>query len=94
MNAKHIKHYLLISYLELKMLLDSECWDKQIILLDITWDLWKDVCVDFHAVEISPTVDFQFARVSERQAVEEGRFSSSTCSHNSEKFSRLDTPCD
>ena len=40
------------------MLLDSERWDKQIILLDITWDLWKDVRVDFHAVEVSLTFDF------------------------------------
>jgi hypothetical protein len=78
-------------YLKLQMFLDSERWDKQIVLLYESGDSREDVRVDFRSIEVPLAVDFQFPSVSKCQAIEKCCLSSSTCSHDGEKFSRLDT---
>jgi hypothetical protein len=81
-------------YLKLQMFLDSERWDKQIVLLYESGDSREDFRVNFRSIEVPLAVDFQFPSVSKCQAIEKSRLSSSTRSHDGEKFSRLETSCD
>ena len=76
------------------MLLDCECWDKQVVLLNVSGDSRKDVHVNFRPIEVSSAADSQFPSVSECQAIEKCRLSSPARSHDGEKFTRLDAPRD
>ncbi len=74
------------SYLKMKMFSDSEHRNEEVILLDVARNTRQSVRIDFFTIQVPLTGYFEFTRISKSEAVEEGRFASSTSSHNGKKF--------
>lgn len=76
------------SYVKTKLLLDGQRRDEKVVLLDVAGDSGEGIRVHTSSVQIPLAVDFQFARVPKREAVEKGRLPGPTGAHDGQKFAR------
>ena len=70
------------------MFFDIQSGNEEIVLLDVARDPGQRVRVDGSAVEVALAQDLEFARVAERQTVEQRRLPCPAGAHDGQKFAR------